>query len=1189
MKSQKFKNRERFSKKLVRLFQIAVETLHTEAGEMGSLTAAGAGRRSSSRRGSRSSEYQQQQQQQQLNQTPNHNNRDNNCQISASGGSGGGVSPYVSVAVRVLESGSSRIFGFRDACSWCRDIWHWIEAAVERRCPPRWTPWILAGGSIMAGSFLAILWVIMDVVWIYSQLCSLTVPFFALMSGYLLLALGFRHSWTPTGIYLTFCGSIIGETLGFFLSSALDAQNGWDARGAAAAAASAVHFNEAGHHQQESRHQTEDEGAAAAAVGIQLAGMTLPRRETAQFLLHPLYLLAYTLTLAATSRLTDTLSSSQSTFIVVSVVLLRSAGCVTLPSLPIVLRPAVTYLAGLLGILVAKFTETSLIQPDVVPMSSMIINSSSSLPNPQLPLQTGSNGGSGGGSLSGSRRTSAVDHESRVMAARRRRTSSAALTSTQASAASSVATGQSGASSQGGGCNTTGNNKVRRTSLPALLANKKDHLLVSIRRFDGVPLPREPDLTVDIQFLHYLLTHFGPMNDAQSAALWGLDVALLSEAHGLVTDLLLESSTMPPQLASGLKALANLLSPPLPHQSSGGPIMDRRPRHTLPHVALSDVQYASDTEEIPYTGESLFQHLSKGGRKFLAEMRDFNGGGKSERKGKRFVPPNLLRRMSTSTWTTTTSATGMPTIEPEPCRKRTASFRSGLEIRLRLSTLPPIQTKLNFQANCSARLSPPVKLWATLAHGTSATTSSSSPNQSQLSLPGLVAFSANEPMNPNSINNINNNNSASTPSGSNKSRSHSTTSLYNQHPNGKRLMRERKTVCSLHPLSSTTPTPNEYSSSTGLLFPDNASNCPGLVPNDSEALQQQQQQHLRDRDDSENEAFSYSLPGSAVDSRRGSGLSTRRSSGAGSGAGGGGSVGGGGGSRRGSAQQPIAVIEDQRSTGAGSDCEAPESGSSNVLRITEYVTSRTLASSRTGSVNRQISSYEDDENDGDGEAGDDELESGDAADSGETTTRQQQIRPGRRSGHLSGSGSGHGSIKPRTSDYESSDSPNSSDHCEEMPSSRTCTALEEAESQQQQQQPPVVIRTEIEDPDCPHAIPSSGIEADDEDYIDHRESFTALEENENCRLISLEDGSRFDLDQLESDQLLSDLKEWDYPIFDLLDRYTDTILSATALRMSSQVVTSFDRQLYSGFTRAIKVVNRITFGEIRRGGYRGYG
>jgi hypothetical protein len=142
-----------------------------------------------------------------------------------------------------------------------------------------------------------------------------------------------------------------------------------------------------------------------------------------------------------------------------------------------------------------------------------------------------------------------------------------------------------------------------------------------------------------------------------------------------------------------------------------------------------------------------------------------------------------------------------------------------------------------------------------------------------------------------------------------------------------------------------------------------------------------------------------------------------------------------------------------------------------------------LASCRTGSNHRQISSYDDDENDGDGEAGDDELESGDAADSVETT-QQQQIRPGRRSGHLSG-GSGHGSIKPRTSDYESSDSPNSSDHCEEMsvPSSRTCTALEEPESQQQ---PTVVIRTEIEDLDCPHAISYSGIDADDEDYIGDR-------------------------------------------------------------------------------------------------------
>ena len=46
------------------------------------------------------------------------------------------------------------------------------------------------------------------------------------------------------------------------------------------------------------------------------------------------------------------------------------------------------------------------------------------------------------------------------------------------------------------------------------------------------------------------------------------------------------------------------------------------------------------------------------------------------------------------------------------------------------------------------------------------------------------------------------------------------------------------------------------------------------------------------------------------------------------------------------------------------------------------------------------------------------------------------------------------------------------------------------------------------------------------------------------RLVLLEDGSRYDMDQLECDDLLSDLKDWDYPIFDLLDRYGRSVLSA---------------------------------------------
>ena len=188
----------------------AVET-EPKTTQMGSLTASTGGRRGSSRRGSRSSEYQAA-----AAAAQNHNRQDNYCHSAT-------TSPYISVAVRVLESGSGRI-GFNGVCTWCRESWHWLSSVVEQQCPPGWTSWVLAAGVATVGSLLSILWVLMDVVWIYSQLCSLTVPFFALMSGYLLLALGFRHSWTPTGIYLTFCGSVVGETVGFFLSSALESQ-----------------------------------------------------------------------------------------------------------------------------------------------------------------------------------------------------------------------------------------------------------------------------------------------------------------------------------------------------------------------------------------------------------------------------------------------------------------------------------------------------------------------------------------------------------------------------------------------------------------------------------------------------------------------------------------------------------------------------------------------------------------------------------------------------------------------------------------------------------------------------------------------------------------------------------------------------------------------------------------------------
>ncbi|CAL8071686.1 unnamed protein product [Orchesella dallaii] len=138
----------------------------------------------------------------------------------------------------------------------------------------------------------------------------------------------------------------------------------------------------------------------------------------------------------------------------------------------------------------------------------------------------------------------------------------------------------------------------------------------------------------------------------------GVDTALLYEAHGLVTEMLLDQAALPPNIVAGLKALATLLKPQ-PTSSIHYPCPRPKP---VPLTLSIDPDYISDIGEIPYTGEKI------------STIPKRNAG-----QGKKGVSANLLRRMSTSTWTTTTSATGMPTLEPQPNnrRRRSASFRSS--------------------------------------------------------------------------------------------------------------------------------------------------------------------------------------------------------------------------------------------------------------------------------------------------------------------------------------------------------------------------------------------------------------------------------------------------------------------------------------------------------------------------------
>ncbi|XP_031153158.1 cGMP-inhibited 3',5'-cyclic phosphodiesterase A-like isoform X2 [Sander lucioperca] len=119
-----------------------------------------------------------------------------------------------------------------------------------------------------------------------------------------------------------------------------------------------------------------------------------------------------------------------------------------------------------------------------------------------------------------------------------------------------------------------------------------------------------------------------------------VDIAVMGEAHGLISDLLADPS-LPPNTCSSLKAVSNLLST----QISLQPL--HRPR--IP----ADTHTCSDSEEGPEKTERLA----------------------IPKRLRRSLPPGLLRRIS-STWTTTTSATGLPTIEPGPVRRdRSASIK----------------------------------------------------------------------------------------------------------------------------------------------------------------------------------------------------------------------------------------------------------------------------------------------------------------------------------------------------------------------------------------------------------------------------------------------------------------------------------------------------------------------------------
>uniref|UniRef100_A0A3Q2YIJ8 Phosphodiesterase n=1 Tax=Hippocampus comes TaxID=109280 RepID=A0A3Q2YIJ8_HIPCM len=117
-----------------------------------------------------------------------------------------------------------------------------------------------------------------------------------------------------------------------------------------------------------------------------------------------------------------------------------------------------------------------------------------------------------------------------------------------------------------------------------------------------------------------------------------VDIAVMGEAHGLITDLLADPS-LPSNTCTSLRAVSSLLTTQLTFQ----PLHRPRP---APLLNPCDAYVYSDSEEGPEKGEKTSIH----------------------KRLRRSLHPGLLRRIS-STWTTTTSATGLPTIEPGPVRR----------------------------------------------------------------------------------------------------------------------------------------------------------------------------------------------------------------------------------------------------------------------------------------------------------------------------------------------------------------------------------------------------------------------------------------------------------------------------------------------------------------------------------------
>ena len=161
----------------------------------------------------------------------------------------------------------------------------------------------VAGMGVVLGSVLAYQLMISDLGSLFHRICGLVIPIFSIGCAFYWLALYLRKDWSTTSIYVLLCACFGGELVG--------------------------------------------------------QALVVAEGEATLYITSPMLLLMVLMAVSLASVF-STLEKSHSTMVIVFVSVMRLLACSSLVDLPQSSRPFMAYMAGIAGIMGAKYMETLL-------------------------------------------------------------------------------------------------------------------------------------------------------------------------------------------------------------------------------------------------------------------------------------------------------------------------------------------------------------------------------------------------------------------------------------------------------------------------------------------------------------------------------------------------------------------------------------------------------------------------------------------------------------------------------------------------------------------------------------------------------------------------------------------------------------------------------------------------------------